>query len=58
MAPYLYWADVLALRLDPTFVETPEVSGGNSIIHSILLLICFDFIRFRKERTQQRPIPA
>src|SRR5271167_4593452 len=40
---YLYLADVPVPLLGTSFVETPQVSGGRSIIHSILFLLCFYF---------------
>lgn len=44
---YLYLADVSVPLLGTGFVETPEISGGRSIIHFILFLLClyFGFVR-------------
>ena len=38
---YLYLADVSVPLLGTGFVETPQISGGRSIIHFILFLVCF-----------------
>src|SRR5262245_54400724 len=40
---YLYLADVSVLLLGTSFVETPQLSGGRSIVHFILFLLCFYF---------------
>jgi hypothetical protein len=40
---YLYLADVSVPLLGTSFVETPQVSGGRSIVHFILFLLCFYF---------------
>ena len=44
---YLYLADVSVPLLGTSFVETPQISGGRSIVHFILLLLClyFGFVR-------------
>jgi len=44
---YLYLADVSVPLLGTNFVQTPQVSGGRSIVHFILFLLCvyFGFIR-------------
>lgn len=44
---YLYLADVSVPLLGTSFVETPQISGGRSIVHFILFLLCvyFGFIR-------------
>jgi uncharacterized protein (DUF486 family) len=44
---YLYLADVSVPLLGTNFVETPQISGGRSIIHFILFLLClyFGFVR-------------
>ena len=44
---YLYLAHVSVPLLGTSFVETPQVSGGRSIVHFILFLLCvyFGFIR-------------
>lgn len=47
---YLYLADVSVPILGTGFVETPEVSGGRSIIHFILFLVCLYFGFIRTER--------
>ena len=38
---YLYLADVSMPLLGTSFVETPPISGGRSLIHFILFLLCF-----------------
>src|SRR5262249_42725294 len=38
---YLYLADVSVPLLGTSFVETPRISGGRSIIHFMLFLLCF-----------------
>jgi len=45
---YLYLADVSVPLLGTSFVETPQISGGRSIVHFILFLLCFYFGFFRK----------
>ncbi|MEH2513175.1 hypothetical protein V1291_004529 [Nitrobacteraceae bacterium AZCC 1564] len=47
---YLYLADVSMPLLGTSFMETPEISGGRSVIHFILFLICLYFGFFRRER--------
>jgi hypothetical protein len=44
---YLYLADVSVPLLGIGFVEKPGISGGRSIVHFILFLLCryFGFIR-------------
>jgi hypothetical protein len=37
---YLYLADVSVPLLGTSFVETPQISGGRSIVHFILFLLC------------------
>ena len=38
---YLYLADVSVPLLGTSFVETPQISGGRSIVHFIFFLLCF-----------------
>jgi uncharacterized protein (DUF486 family) len=40
---YLYLADVSVPLLGTEFVETPRISGGRSVVHFILFLVCFYF---------------
>jgi hypothetical protein len=40
---YLYFADVSVPLLGTDFVETPEISGGRSMVHFILFLLCVYF---------------
>jgi uncharacterized protein (DUF486 family) len=40
---YLYLADVSVPLLGTSFVETPQISGGRSIVHLVLFLLCFYF---------------
>jgi hypothetical protein len=40
---YLYLADVSVPLLGTGFVERPKISGGRSIFHFILFLLCFYF---------------
>jgi hypothetical protein len=44
---YLCLADVSVPLLGTGFVETPRLSGGRSIVHFILFLLClyFGFVR-------------
>jgi len=37
---YCYLADVSVPLLGTSFVETPQISGGRSIVHFILFLLC------------------
>lgn len=46
---YLYLAEVSVPLLGTSFVETPAISGGRSIIHFILFLVCFYFGFLRRE---------
>ena len=48
---YLYLADVSMPLLGTGFVETPNISGGRSIVHFILFLVCLYFGFVRKPRT-------
>jgi len=47
---YLYLADVSVPLLGTSFVETPQISGGRSIVHFILFLLCFYFGFVRKSK--------
>src|SRR5262252_4226044 len=47
---YLYLADVSVPLLGTSFVEIPQISGGRSIVHFILFLLCFYFGFVRKPR--------
>jgi hypothetical protein len=47
---YLDLADVSVPLLGTSFVETPQVSGGRSIVHFILFLLCFYFGFVRKPK--------
>jgi hypothetical protein len=37
---YLYLADASVPLLGTSFIETPQISGGRSIVHFILFLLC------------------
>jgi hypothetical protein len=52
---YLYLAGVSVPLLGTGFIETPEVSGVRSIIHTVLVLIFFylGFIRKWKSRSDR-----
>jgi hypothetical protein len=45
---YLYLADVSVPLLGTSFVDTPQISFGRSIVHFILFLLCFYFGFVRK----------
>jgi len=47
---YLYLADVSVPLLGTGFVETPRISGGRSIVHFVLFLVCLYFGFVRKPR--------
>jgi hypothetical protein len=47
---YLCLADVSVPLLGTSFVETPQLSGGRSVVHFILFLLCFYFGFFRKPK--------
>jgi len=47
---YLYLADVSVPLLGTSTVETPQLSGGRSIVHFILFLLCFYFGFVRKPK--------
>src|SRR5262249_45568985 len=47
---YLYLADVSVPLLGTGFVETPQISGGRSIVHFTLFLLCFYFGFVRKPK--------
>src|SRR5262249_17964908 len=51
---YLYLADVSVPLLGTGFVETPHISGGRSIVHFILFLLCFYFGFVRKPKAQAK----
>jgi hypothetical protein len=53
---YLYLADVSVPLLGTSFVETPRISGGRSIGHFILFLLCFyfGFVRQAKGTSRHR----
>jgi hypothetical protein len=51
---YLYLADVSVPLLGTSFVETPQISGGRSIVHFILFLLCFYFGFVRKPKGLKR----
>ncbi len=54
---YLYLAGVSVPILGTNFIETPEISGGRSIIHFILFLICLYFGYIRRSE-HDRPQKA
>ncbi len=41
---YLYLADVSVPLLGTSFVETPQISGGRSIVHFILFLLIAGYL--------------
>jgi uncharacterized protein (DUF486 family) len=47
---YLYLVDVSVPLLGTRFVETPQISGGRSVVHFILFLLCFYFGFVRKPK--------
>jgi hypothetical protein len=47
---YLYLADVSVPLFGTSFVETPQISGGRSIVHFILFILCFYFGFVRKPK--------
>jgi hypothetical protein len=47
---YLYLADVSIPLLGTSFVETPKISLGRSIVHFLLFLLCFYFGFVREPR--------
>jgi len=47
---YLYLADVSVPLLGTGFVETSGISGGRSIVHFVLFLVCLYFGFVRKPR--------
>ena len=50
---YLYLADVSVPLLGTGFIESPQLSGGRSIVHFILFLLCFYFGFVRKAEGAQ-----
>ena len=40
---YLYLANVSVPLLGTSFVETPKISAGRSVVHFILFVLCFYF---------------
>ena len=50
---YLYLANVSVPLLGTGFVETPNISGGRSIVHFALFLVClyFGFVRRPRPNT-------
>jgi uncharacterized protein (DUF486 family) len=47
---YLYLANVSVPLLGTNFIETPQLSGGRSIVHFVLFLLCFYFGFVRKPK--------
>ena len=47
---YLYLANVSVPLLGTSIVATPQSSGGRSIVHFILFLLCFYFGFVRKPK--------
>jgi len=47
---YFYLANVSVPLLGTSFVETPQISAGRSVVHFILFLLClyFGFVRAPK----------
>jgi hypothetical protein len=50
---YLYLADVSAPLLGTSLVETPQISGGRSIVHFTLFLLCLYFGFVRKSKAYE-----
>ncbi|MDA9544685.1 membrane protein [Bradyrhizobium sp. CCBAU 45321] len=48
---YLFVAEVSVPLLGTDFVETPLVSGGRSVVHFILFLVCLYFGFIRQPKT-------
>jgi hypothetical protein len=48
---YLYLAKVSVPLLGTSFIETPQISGGRSIVHFILFLLCVYFGFVSKTKT-------
>jgi hypothetical protein len=48
---YLYLADVSVPLLGTSFIQTPQISGGRSIVHFILFLLCLYSGFVRKPNT-------
>jgi hypothetical protein len=46
----IYLADVSVPLLGTSFVESPQISGGRSIVHFVLFLLCFHFGFVRKPK--------
>jgi hypothetical protein len=51
---YLYLAGVSVPLLETSFVETPQISGGRSIVHFILFLLCLYFGFVWKPKAPQK----
>lgn len=51
---YLYLAGVSVPLLGTSFVETPQISGGRSIVHFILFLLCLYFGFVWKPKAPQK----
>jgi hypothetical protein len=47
---YFYLADVSVPLLGTSYVETPAISGGRSVVRFILFLLCLYFGFIRKRR--------
>ncbi len=47
---YFYLAEVSVPLLATDFVETPAISGGRSILHFVLFLLCFYFGFLKKPK--------
>ena len=48
---YFYLADVSVPLLGTSFIQTPQISGGRSIVHFILFLLCLYSGFVRKPNT-------
>ena len=48
---YLYLADVSVPLLATEFITTPRASGGRSVVHFILFLVCLYFGFIKQPKT-------
>src|ERR1043166_8837671 len=55
---YLYLADVSVPLLGTSFVETPQISGGRSIVHFIPSCSVSIWLRPEASALNQKPMPA
>ena len=49
---YLFLANVSVPLLGTGFIEQPQISGGRSVVHFIIFLVCFYFGFVRQDKSK------